>query len=142
VVRTLRCVRNNPGSNPGHGILLLLHLHVIFLFLLSSFSVCTHAKISKQFCNRKSSSQHSFGILFLRTNNAGTFCFYLRNTSDVTKYLVADATLFDFILVSYSTLVYEYIRYTLFFAWDLHCGCIFKVTRSLLAEELSCCGCC
>jgi hypothetical protein len=46
--------------------------------------------------------------------------------------------LFDFILVSYNTLVYEYIRHTLFFAWGLHCGCIFKMTGSLLAEELSC----
>ncbi len=55
--------------------------------------------------------------------------------------LVADATLFDFILVSYNTLVYKYIRHTLFFAWGLHCGCIFKMTGSLLAQELSCCDC-
>jgi hypothetical protein len=35
---------------------------------------------------------------------------------------------------------YEYIRHTLFFAWGLHCGCILKMTGSLLAE-LSCCDC-
>jgi hypothetical protein len=36
-------------------------------------------------------------------------------------------------------LVYEYIRHTLFFlAWGLHCGCIFELPGSLLAEELSC----
>jgi hypothetical protein len=34
---------------------------------------------------------------------------------------------------------YKYIRHTLFFAWGLHCGCILKMTGSLLAEELSCC---
>ncbi len=44
------------------------------------------------------------------------------------EYLVADATLFDFILVSYSTLVYEYIRHIHYFAWGLHCGCIFKMS--------------
>ena len=26
VVSTLRCGRNNPGSNPGHGILLIVYL--------------------------------------------------------------------------------------------------------------------
>ncbi len=27
-VRTLRCGRNNPGSNPGHGILFAYHIYI------------------------------------------------------------------------------------------------------------------
>jgi hypothetical protein len=57
-----------------------------------------------------------------------------------TNFFVADATLFDFISVSYIgilTITYD-IHY---FAWGLCCGCIVKMTGSLLAEELSSCDC-
>ncbi len=57
------------------------------------------------------------------------------------KYLVAYATLFDFILFhTVHTLVKVRVRdIHQFFAWGFHCGCILKMTGSLLAEELSCC---
>ncbi len=64
--------------------------------------------------------------------------------SCIFLYLVADATvfiLFCFHTVHWCRYWYEYIRHTLFSAWDLHCRCILKMTGSLLAEELSGCDC-
>ena len=33
VVRTLRCGRSNPGSNPGHGIFIFIYLYFISIYL-------------------------------------------------------------------------------------------------------------
>ena len=44
MVRTLRCGRSNPGSNPGHGMDLLPTVNPVSSFFLSVPS-CTHVRV-------------------------------------------------------------------------------------------------
>ena len=48
VVSTLRCGRNNPGSNPGHGTFFFLTLQY-YLFLLCKFSFFSDFKKTSNF---------------------------------------------------------------------------------------------
>ena len=40
VVSTLRCGRNNPGSNPGHGTLVIIHHSVIVITVSCEIIPC------------------------------------------------------------------------------------------------------
>ena len=46
-VRTLRCGRSNPGSNPGHGkfyVFIFIHLFILSYFLKSFFNYSVFEK--------------------------------------------------------------------------------------------------
>ena len=65
-VRTLRCGRNNPGSNPGHGtfFFLLLVLPEICVHILNSSYVIGKTKLSSGVLNSKIKNSALSGLFF------------------------------------------------------------------------------